>query len=91
MNEDTRYFYNDPSYHRLKAFVQARIDEAKSLPTLTLAARQILYKAALQEDTTDRGYPCGYADGTYDCLCAISGVWKYHPDYEGWADDDDDY
>lgn len=70
-------------YESLRAFVQARIDEARSLPTLELAAKQILDHVVSQQFQGDHA-SWGAA---LPCLFAISGVWRHHPDYEGWAED----
>lgn len=69
-------------------FVQDRIDEMQGLPTLLLAAKQILTMAMQAQYAEYPDYEGGYADGTEDALRAISGVWRNHPDYEGWADDE---
>lgn len=80
----------DPTFHLLAQFVQERIREGRSLPTLSLAAQQIHQLAT--DHWRDAGYvpdyAGGYADGAEDALRAISGVWRYHPDYGGWADDE---
>ena len=68
-------------YEEAKKFVQERIDESKSLPTLELAARQILQHATELEQRLSWW-------GAYLCLFAITGVWRHHPDYQGWADDE---
>jgi hypothetical protein len=78
----------EDEWEALCDFVRKRIEEARSLPTLVLAARQIL-TAAEYWDVRDCGeYQRGYADAMEDALRMISGVWRYHADYEGWADDD---
>lgn len=78
----------DSDYDRLKKFIQDRIDESRALPGLEIAARQILAMAILSEDADYPDYAVGYADAAEDALNAISGVWRYHPDYEGWAEDE---
>lgn len=79
---------DDPDFAACANFVQARLDESQSLPTLLLAAEQILRMALDYQDYYAPDYSGGYADGAEDALRAISGVWRYHPDYEGWADDE---
>lgn len=78
----------DPDFRALVDFVQSRIDESEALPTLLLAAQQILSMAIDYQDAMVPDYAGGYADGAEDALRAISGIWRYHPDYEGWADDE---
>lgn len=80
---------DDPYLKACIDFVQDRIDESSSLPTLLLAAQQILNMVLLyDDDAMFSKYTAGYMDAADDALFAISGVWRYHPDYEGWADDE---
>lgn len=75
------------SFQACVEFIKLRILEGQSLPTLVKAARQIMYMAIDSQDNFEADYAGGYADASEDALYAISGVWRYHPDYEGWADD----
>lgn len=80
---------SDPEFLALTEFVQGRIDNTKSLPTLVTAAKQIIQMAV---ENYAHGYAPdyagGYADAAEDALRAISGVWRHHPDYQGWGDDE---
>lgn len=78
----------DPDFTALQQFVADRIKESESLPTLITAARQIRTMAVDYQDEYAPDYAGGYADAAEDALRAISGVWRYHPDYQGWADDE---
>jgi len=79
---------HDPEFTALQEFVAARINESEALPTLIAAARKIRIMAVEYQDECAPDYAGGYADAAEDALRAISGVWRYHPDYEGWADDE---
>lgn len=75
----------DPDFQALAAFVKARINESTSLPTLISAAQAIHQMAVDYQDECAPDYAGGYADAAEDALRAISGVWRYHADYQGWA------
>lgn len=78
----------DPEFKALAEFVQGRIDNSNSLPTLILAAIHIHQMAVHNyQYGVAPDYAGGYADAAEDALRAISGVWRHHPDYGGWADD----
>lgn len=75
----------DPDFQALAAFVAARVEASTSLPTLVAAAKAIHQMAVDYQDEYAPDYAGGYADAAEDALRAISGVWRYHPDYQGWA------
>lgn len=80
---------SDPDFQALAGFVAARISDRAISPPVTAAAQAILTMAVNSQDADAADYAGGYADAAEDALRAISGVWRYHPEYGQWAHDDD--
>jgi hypothetical protein len=78
---------NDPSFQRCAEFVQERLAQSGTLPTVISAAERIVQMALDYQDEMAPDYAGGYADAAEDALYAISGIWRYHYDYQGWASD----
>ena len=80
---------DDPDFQALADFVKERIQTSSGLPTMMNAAQQI-HRMAVSNypDGYAPDYAGGYADAAEDALRAISGIWRHHPDYGGWADDE---
>ena len=77
---------NDPDFQALVAFVEERLAANSSMPGIHDAASVILRMARDYQDEMAPDYAGGYADSAEDSLRAISGIWRYHPDYRGWAE-----
>lgn len=80
----------DREWDALRAFVRCRIAQGATIPTVACTAAKILAAAESWDATADDddAYHLGYADAMEDALRLISGMWRYHEDYEGWADDE---
>jgi len=78
----------DPAFQACAKFVQERLRQNETLPTLAVAAQSILQMALDYQDEMAPDYAGGYADAAEDALRAISGIWRYHYDYQGWAADE---
>lgn len=89
----------DPSdvWEALCDFVRDRVDEGKEFNgapihpmALYTAVEQVLNTAEYWDVSDLAEYQRGYSDAFEDALRMVSGIWKYHRDYEGWAEDDDE-